>query len=232
MMMGFFERLKNFLLELFWPRRAVCMGCGSMLGCDRDDLCEDCREKLAKQWVGLRMPEKNSGIDGCAYAYRYHGPAGGMVRSLKYRGVWVLADGMGRDLARAAQLLRIEDECFVAAVPMHPKRLRLRGKNHAELLAHSAADGLRLEYLDLLERTRNAPQQARLSHEQRMKNLRGGFRVRDEYVDLVRGTDVLLIDDVYTTGATAACCAEALKKAGVQRVYFAAYCYGEGKKHG
>ena len=231
-MMECFERLKSFLLELFWPRRAVCMGCGSMHGCERDDLCEDCREKMASQWVGLRQPKKNSGMDGCAYAYRYHGPAGGMVRGLKYRGVWVLADEMGRDIARAAQLLRIEDECFAASVPMHPRRMHLRGRNHAEVLARRAAQGLNLEYLDLLERTRNAPQQARLSHEQRMQNLRGGFRVKAEYADLIRDADVLLIDDVYTTGATAACCAEALKKAGAGRVYFAAYCYGERKKHG
>ena len=51
------DRLKSFLLDLIFPRRAVCMGCGSKLGCYRDDLCEDFREKLAKGWVGVRHPD-------------------------------------------------------------------------------------------------------------------------------------------------------------------------------
>lgn len=230
--MGIFARLKAILLDLVYPRRATCMGCGSMLGCDRDDLCEDCREELARSWVGLKTPPRGSKIDGAAYVSYYHGPAGGLVRNLKYRGAWLLAEHMGKEIARSAMLLRIENECYVAAVPMHPKRMRSRGFNHAEALARCAADHLNLEYADLLMRTRNAPQQARLSKEERMKNLKGGFSVREEYADLVRGAEVLLIDDVLTTGATAASCAEALCSAGAHRVYFAAYAYGEGKKHG
>lgn len=208
------------------------MGCGSKLGCDRDDLCEDCHEKLAARWVGVRMPPKGSKIDAMACGYYYHGPAGGLVRNLKYRGVWLLAEDMGREIARAVMLLRIENECLVAAVPMHPKRLRRRGRNHAELLARCAARKLNLEYEDLLMRTRNAPQQARLSPEKRIKNLKGGFAVCPECADLVQGREVLVIDDVFTTGATAIACAEALHAAGAAKIYYASYAYGERKKHG
>ena len=42
-----FRRVRDLIVNLIWPRRAMCMGCGSMLGCDRDDLCEECRERLA-----------------------------------------------------------------------------------------------------------------------------------------------------------------------------------------
>lgn len=226
------QKILRILLDLIFPRRAVCMGCGSMLGCDRDDLCEACREKLASSWVGLRPPPKGSRIAGCAYVSWYHGPAGGLVRNVKYRGAWMLAENMGRELGRAAELLRIEDECYVCAVPMHPKRLRVRGRNHAEVLARAAAQRLNLEYVDLLMRTRNAPQQARLSKEERIRNLKGGFALHPEYSELVRGVEILLVDDVFTTGATASCCADALYAAGARRVYFAAYAYGEGKKHG
>ena len=226
------DRLKSFLLDLIFPRRAVCMGCGSKLGCERDDLCEDCREKLAKGWVGVRHPDARLQLDGAAYAYRYHGPAGGMVRNLKYRGVTVLADGMAGDLARAVVGLQIEHKVLLTAVPMHPKRKRRRGMNHAEVLARALADKLELEYSELLMRTRNAPQQARLSHEERRHNLKDGFAVRPECADMVRGAEVLLVDDVFTTGATATACTQALKRAGADKVYFAAYAYGERKKHG
>lgn len=224
--------LKKILLDLLYPRKATCMACGSMLGCGLDDICDDCREKLAKNWVGVRPLEKSMKIDGAAFAYRYAGPAGGIVRSLKYGGVGVLAGEMGKSLARAVMLLQIEEEILVTAVPMHPKRLRRRGRNHAELLARSTAENLKLPYADLLMRTRNARQQARLSREERRENLKGAFAVRPEYIDLVRDNEVLVIDDVLTTGATAAACADALRSAGASRVYFAAYSYGERKKHG
>lgn len=226
------DRVKTFLLDLLYPRRAVCMGCGSMIGCDRDDLCEACREKLAKQWVGVKHPERRLKLDGAAYAYYYHGPAGGMVRNLKYSGVQVLTEGMARDLARAIMGLQIEHAVLLTSVPMHPKRKRRRGLNHAEVLGRAVAERLELEYTEILMRSRNAPQQARLSHEERRKNLEGGFAVRPECLDLVRGAEILLIDDVFTTGATAAACADALKHAGADKVYFAAYAYGERKQHG
>ena len=231
-MKGKFARLRGWLLDLVYPRRATCMGCGGMLGCDRDDLCEDCSARLARSWVGVRAPDQATGLDGAAYAYVYAGPAGGMVRRMKYGGVWILAEAMGADLARAVELLRIPSVRCVTAVPMHPKRLRRRGRNHAELLARQVAVRLNLEYVELLTRTRNAPQQARLGAKARRENLKGGFALRPEWRAAVAGADVLLVDDVFTTGATAAGCAAALKEAGARRVWFAAYAHGERKRHG
>ena len=219
-------------MNLLFPRRAVCMGCGSMLGCDRDDLCESCREELARRWVGVKAPPKGSGLDGAAYAHIYHGPAGGMVRNLKYRGAWLLAEEMGVEIARAAGFLHLKRIDFVTAVPMHPRRMRRRGKNHAELLARAAAKHMQLEYAPLLMRTRNDRQQARLDKQRRVKNLEGGFAAVPAWADRIPGAAVLLVDDVLTTGTTAARCAQALREAGAKKVYFAAYAHGERKKHG
>lgn len=226
------KRLRGIILDLLYPRRASCLGCGDMLGCDRDDICENCRAKLARGWIGLRPAPKGGWIDASAYAYSYHGPAGRLVRNLKYQGVWLLADEMGLYIARAARLLRLEENCYVTAVPMHPERMRVRGRNHAELLARVVAKALELEYVPLLERSRNARQQARLSAEDRRENLRGAFTVKKAYSESVNGATVLIVDDVYTTGATAINCAKTLKEAGAKRVYFAAYANGERKKHG
>jgi len=227
--MKMFKKFLKFLLDLILPRRARCMACGSMLGCEQDDICDDCREKLARNWVGVRSMDQKLGLSGAAFAYRYAGPAGGLVRNLKYLGVRVLADQMSADLSRAVALMRIGHVKVITAVPMHPKRQRKRGMNHAQILAQGVARRQDMEYRELLMRTRNAPQQARLTHERRVENLRGGFAVRPEFRDMVAGLDVLLIDDVFTTGGTAAACAEALLNAGARRVYFAAYSYGERK---
>lgn len=227
--MKYLKKAMAWLLDLILPRRACCMACGSMLGCDRNDVCEDCREKLARNWVGVRSVDKKLRLSGTAFAYRYAGPAGGLVRSLKYGGVRILAEEMSADLSRAVNLMRIGHVQIITAVPMHPKRLRKRGMNHAELLARGVARRQNMQYHELLLRTRNAPQQARLSHEQRVENLRGGFGVRPECMETVSGADILLIDDVFTTGGTAEACAQALLQAGARRVYFAAYSYGERK---
>ena len=227
-MSGWLKRLGGWLLDLIYPRRAVCMGCGSCLGCDRDDLCEDCREKLAKRWLGVREVDPNLGLSGAAFAHPYRGPAGGLVRRLKYSGVGVLAERMGVELARAAMLLRMGDDVLVTCVPMHPRRLRKRGVNHAELLARGVAREMQLQFGDVLMRTRNAPQQARLSEAERRRNLKGGFVVRPEWNARVQGAKILLIDDVFTTGSTAQHCAEALRRAGAAQVYFAAYALGGG----
>lgn len=220
------------LLNLIYPRRASCMGCGSMLGCDRDDLCEACRERLAHSWLGVRAVDRKLLLDGAAFAYRYAGPAGGMVRRLKYDGVDVLSGRMCAEIARAVRLLRVEDGCIVTCVPMHPKRMRARGRNHAEVLARGAAEVLDLKFEDVLMRTRNAPQQARLKGGERKSNLKGGFAVRPEWAGRLAGAKVLLIDDVLTTGSTARYCAEALRSAGAARIYFAAYAQGGGGRHG
>lgn len=216
----------EFLKDLFFPRRAECMGCGSRVGSEYDDLCADCRERLSKGWIGVRMPDVNMKIANAAYAYRYASPAGGMVRKLKYSGVWVLADEMARDIARAAELLHVKD-AFVTYVPMHIFRERRRGFNHGEMLARKAAERLNMECAGLLRRTRNAPQQARLSREERINNLKGAFVVPEDKKDRVNGRNILLIDDVFTTGATAKSCAEALLDAGAAKVYFVGYAYGE-----
>ena len=222
------RRARDFLVDLLWPRRATCMGCGSMLGCDRDDLCEDCREQLARRWLGVREVNPDLRLSGAAFAYPYTGPAGGLVRRLKYTGVGVLAERMSVELARAARLLRMGDDVIVTCVPMHPRRLRVRGQNHAELLARGVAREMQLEYGDVLMRTRNAPQQARLSEAERRRNLKDGFAVRPEWNARVQGAKILLIDDVFTTGSTAQHCAEALRRAGAEQVYFAAYALGGG----
>lgn len=223
---------KAALLNSIYPRRAVCMGCGSMLGCDRDELCEDCRKKLAQNWIGPYLPGGTEDMDGAAFACRYAGPAGSMVRHLKYGGVRLLAEPMGTQLARAVALMRLDGDALVTAVPMHPRRLRRRGFNHAKLLAQVVARELNLEYADVLTRVRNTPQQARLNAAQRRKNVKGAMTVDARWISSLDGRCVLVIDDVFTTGATAAQCARALRASGAGRVYFGAYALGEGKPHG
>lgn len=213
------SRIGNALLDLLYPRRARCMGCGSQVGCLRDWLCEDCRQALARSRMGAC---RDSALDGMAAVYSYHGPAGGMVRNLKFAGVKLLAKPMAADMAEAERAMEPTGIELVVPVPMHPRRRRRRGFNHSELLARGVAEKLNLPYADALVRTRHTVQQSVLEGAARRTNLRNAFECR---VDLT-GRRVLLVDDVYTTGTTARECAKALRKAGARNVYLLAYSAG------
>ena len=207
------------LLDLIYPRTAVCMGCGSAAGMDQPWLCPDCRKTLARRWLGA-FPEPK--LDGAAAAYYYHGPAGGVVRRMKYGSVKGLAELMADDMLRAYARIQSTGAELVTAVPMHPKRLKERGFNHAEVLAKAVAVRLELPCESVIIRTRNTVQQARLEGEARLNNLKNAFEADGS----VQGRRILLVDDVYTTGETARECAIALRAAGARSVSFLAYAKG------
>ncbi len=198
----------------------VCMGCGSAAGFEQEWLCEDCRRLLARRWNGA-FPEAK--LDGASAAYHYGGPAGGMVRNLKFRGVKLLAKPMAADMLRALEQIQPIGAQIVVPVPMHVKRLKRRGFNQSEALAAEIAAALNLPCVEGLVRVRNTVQQARLSGDMRRRNLKDAFRAEP----CVSGRRVLLVDDVYTTGETARECAKALRAGGAVSVSLLVYAKGD-----
>ena len=206
-------------LKFIYPSTAVCMGCGDASGLSREWLCADCGRFLARSRLGARMDGE---LDGMAVAYPYKGPAGGMVRNLKFRGVSQMSGWMADAMIEVYASIQPTGAEMVASVPMHPRRLKKRGFNHSEILARAVAERIGLPYENLLIRTRNTPQQARLDGEERRKNLENAF----EAVRPLEGRRILLVDDVYTTGETARECARTLRRAGAANVYFLAFTMG------
>ncbi len=144
-----------------------------------------------------------------------------MVRAivlLKYHAVTPLG---GWFASRLAEMVARDPEAFAAdvvvPVPLHAMRLRERGYNQAELIARPLAKRLGLPLRPvLLVRTKPRPEKLKLTRKERWLTVRGAYAMRaDTKIDKVR---VLLVDDVFTTGATLDACARVLRQAGASRV--------------
>lgn len=211
------------LEDFVFPRRAVCLGCGDKSGCEEDWLCARCAARLDALWVGERTFIARAPIARRAHARLYRDCAAELVRALKFGGATVLAEPMSRAMARAFAGLEIEGSPLVVPAPMHPRRERRRGYNQAELLSRALARKLDLPHAAALEKTRRTRQQARLNMQQRHKNLQGSMRARGD----VAGRTILLVDDVYTSGATLHACALALRLAGAAEIYALTYAVAQ-----
>ena len=167
-----------------------------------------------------------------AVAYgSYDGGLRELVHLLKFHGVRPAANVLGRMLAEAAAQLAPffgqdfeplfrQKKVLVIPVPLYRSKRRQRGFNQAEMIARAAIkvsqyrDRFQLAP-DILVRTRETHSQIGLTSHQRRENLRGAFSV--ERATEVTGREVLLVDDVYTTGTTASECARVLRRAGAAR---------------
>lgn len=201
----------------------LCTHCGEDLGlpqsslahlADEPRLCDACREKTP--------------LFAKAVAYgRYEHELRGLIHLMKYAGMKPIAKKLGQRLAATVAELPIEPdaEVMVVPVPLYRTKRRQRGFNHAERIATALARELRhtdrkhrwLVARAVLRRHRPTETQSRLSPQGRRRNLRGAFSVRD--AGRIRGRIVLLVDDIYTTGATASACSRVLLRAGAKTVW-------------
>lgn len=152
-----------------------------------------------------------------------------MVHLLKYERVSALARPLGAMLARSVETLEGQAgaELMVIAVPLFASRQRQRGYNHAVLLADAALAELRRTRPQwklrtahaAMRRIRDTESQFALTPHGRRRNLRGAFAVAENAALI--GREVLLVDDIYTTGTTARECARVLRRAGAKKVWVA-----------
>ena len=197
-------------------------------------VCSICGERILSSYSekdedGLRRCPVCRRIDRPferAVAYgSYEGGLRELIHLLKYTGVRPAAKVLGRMLAESIAGLEPvfeQETVLIVPVPLFKAKRRQREFNQAELIARAALRLLgarfRLEP-DILQRTRDTQSQIGLTSHQRRENLRGAFAVAR--AQEVIGREVLLVDDVYTTGTTATECARVLRKAGASRIWVA-----------
>jgi ComF family protein len=216
-------------------RLPVCQECLDAISPIAGGVCVICGERMFSPYAfgvagdsrcGLCRRIEPVFVRAAAYG-SYESGLRELIHLLKYGGVRPAADVLGRMLTEAIAGLAPEfpaGSAVVVPVPLHRARLRQRGFNQAELIAraalklHPGQDRLRL-CATALERKRETTSQIGLTSHQRRENLRGAFAVAEP--EVVKDRDVLVVDDVYTTGATVSECARVLRRAGATRVWVA-----------
>ncbi|MGL4607784.1 MAG: ComF family protein [Eubacteriaceae bacterium] len=213
----------NFLCEECWSYLPVttmtrCKSCGRPKIDHKNDECKGCRKDHLRFSGGFSWLE-----------YKESGKP--LVAAIKFRerphlGIWA-GKNMGEHLKEFQWFKTID---LIIPIPLHTKRLKERGYNQSEKIAQGLLEslvsiggekGIKLDTQSLI-RTRNTPHQVGQEREERLTNLKDAFRVVDPHS--IKGKNILLVDDVLTTGATLGEGRDVLLGAQAAKVFIATIC--------
>ncbi|MFV3074746.1 double zinc ribbon domain-containing protein [Niveispirillum fermenti] len=158
-------------------------------------------------------------FDRCRSVFAYDDASRRLVLGFKHGDRTDCATAFGQWLARAGAGLLTDERVLVAPVPLHRWRLLRRRYNQSALLATALGRRAGREVIpDLLLRRRATPSQGGLTAKGRVRNVAGAFGLNDRWAGRVRGARILLVDDVFTTGATVGECVRVLRRGGAAAV--------------
>ena len=191
-----------------------CMICGKQLNDEQRETCSDCEKKHHGFIRGVGALAYTKEIKQSMYRFKYS-------NRREYAAFY------GEMLVRLRGHIMLSwKPDVIIPVPLHPARYRKRGYNQAELIARQIGKSLGILVDEkVLVRSVNTAPQKELNDKERTKNTKNAFQVTHNIVKYKR---VLLVDDIYTTGATLDACSDALTNAGAAQIYFAAVCIGRG----
>ncbi len=212
------------IIDFLFPK--TCVGCGriEMDLCNRcfrglsiaDQICPECCEESVMGWTHPRCA-KDLGMDGLIVIYDYQDEK-----------VKAIIDGIKFDFNKRLvkeSLKKFKFETgesfdFLVPVPLHFYRENWRGFNQAEEIAKVVGEKMKIEVKNVLKRNRKTKQQSLiLDRKLREKNVKGAFEINEKYLKSLKRIKVLLVDDVFTSGADMRECTKVLKKAGVEIVW-------------
>ena len=157
-------------------------------------------------------------------AARYRGPVKSAIAKVKYKWVYDIGKTLVDLLAASLWRFGIPDDLILVPIPLHTRRKNWRGFNQAEILAKSLSLKFNQPYGEYLARIIETASQVGLKRDERQKNVKEAFRLRTG-AD-VSGKNILLVDDVYKSGATMTECCKVLKKEGAGEVWGMAVALG------
>ena len=225
MKLSVLQNLRESVLDVLFPQDAQCLLCaaptfGGQLCAScadalrqlrlQEPLCPRCGRPLQQAFCRHCAPEDR--IRTCS-AYLHKDSAAALIHQLKFNPVEAAARPLAVGMAEALHRFSLPESTVVTWVPMPARRRRQRGIDHARTLASVLADLMGFEAKPLLKRSREVHTQRGLSGTERRINLQDAFEALEACPE-----NVLLVDDVLTTGATLQTCGAVLLDAGAARV--------------
>lgn len=199
--------------KLPYIKEPVCKKCGRQLGNAHQEYCTDCTRKVHYFLQGKAV-------------FAYRGEMKLSMYRFKYANKREYADFFAEEAVRGySAWINWRGIDVIVPVPMYAAKKRNRGYNQAEVFAKALGREMHIPTDErLVKRVKNTIPQKALNDKQRKDNLKGAFQVR---TNIVKYKKILLVDDIYTTGATMDAIAQELKKLGAKEIYFMSICIGE-----
>ena len=206
--------------KLIYINEPRCKKCSKAIVDVEQEYCYDCSKRKLSYEKGYSLFEYDGVMKRSISEFKFHSKkeyADFYIEELNAKyGTWM------KSLALDALI----------PVPIHSDKRKQRGFNQAEILAKGISKSIEIPvYNNILIRNKNTTPQKLLDNIERVKNLKNAFAVSDEFMEAKELSflkRVMLIDDIYTTGATIDICAKVLKSIGVNEVYFMTVCIGKG----
>lgn len=232
--MNILTKLKEILVNTFYPKHIKCIYCGNeILDKNPYDMCTDCNKTLpfiTKNFCkrcGLQFEKDGSGVClNCKSTnfnftlarsvLSFDGKVVSAIHKFKYAKYKFLAEPFAHLLFNnfIKQNWNIDIICYV---PLYENREKERGYNQSRELAQQLSKLISKPVFDNIIRIRNTPSQTSLSRKQRKENVKDSFKITNK--PAIKNLNILLIDDVFTTGSTTNEISKELKSAGANNIY-------------
>ena len=194
----------------------ICVHCGKILRDKSATKCKICSSSETHFEEGRSVFYYNDAIKNSLMDFKYHN---------RRENAKFYAAAIMKDLSRKIESWNID---VVVPVPVHKKKLLERGYNQAEILAKELCKLSKCSFQDVLIRVEKTKPQKELTRLDRLNNLQKAIGFDDKKKDSITNKNVLLVDDIYTTGATVSCSALVLLEAGAAKVFFVTVATGMG----
>lgn len=191
-----------------------CKTCAKTLPFNYEHVCEVCGINIPSEGKCVRCVGKKV-YEMARAPFIYDGVIKKLIHDFKYNNAKYLFKPLAMYMAEC-YLVNDMDADIIVPIPLYKKRLKSRGYNQSFKLGEEIGKLLDLDVIECLERVKDTPTQTALDFKERKANIAGAFKVKSkEFV----GKNVLLIDDVYTSGATLKEASKVLKRAGANKIY-------------
>jgi len=238
------EKLNKFgkyLKDIVFPRNLKCIFCKEELNQNEmNSTCEVCLQTLPfitnacprcggvlpKEATGVCVDCKINNYDfiSAFSVFEYKNEVVSVIHNLKYNGKTYLVKPIAKFMAQRFATENIEID-FLTSVPIHAEKFKVRGFNQSELLAKGICELLGYKYLELCQKVINTKSQTELNFSERKDNVKDSFAFNKQFKGQVKGKSVLIIDDIFTTGATSNEICKVLLKAGVAKCYVLTFAH-------